>query len=445
MEGLIVRLKCSKVTRNTSCSSRNFLFSHYLCTMSFPLFLARRLFGSQQAQRISRPAIRVAMAGVAVGVAVMIVSVSVITGFKHAVRDKVSGFGSHITLTNALSVRTGEALALRADDSLLTVASGWEAVTHAQRVSLVQGVLKTEDDFLGVGFQGVDQSYDTTFLSQCLMEGSIPAFSDSVSSGGVVLSKEMAEKLRLKKGDRVFAYFISSAGLRPRRFRVDAIYATNVRFFDQSVCFIDRYTANRLNGWERDDVSRVEMRISDFDHVARHWESISKQQEGNTDSEGNPLFFYTIEQQYPQVFSWLGLLDVNVWVILALMIALSAFTMISGLLIIILERTQMIGLLKALGSRDVLIRQTFLWLAALVVGKGVVIGNVIAVVLCLVQQLTYIVRLNPASYYIDYVPIELNVGYLLLINAATLAICVSVLILPSVLVSRIRPARTIRF
>ena len=413
--------------------------------MSLPLFLARRLQGSDDRHRFSRPAIRVAIAGVAIGLAVMIVSVSVIMGFKHAIRDKVAGFGSHILVQNVKAWQTGDAFPLFADDSLMHLLRSDADIRHAQRISEKEGVLKTEDDFLGVTFKGVDEGYDTTFLSQCMKEGTLPVFNSAKSGNEVVLSAEIASKLKLKTGDKVYAYFMSDKGLRPRRFQVAGIYATHVRHFDQTICFIDRYTVNRLNGWQADEVSHVELLTTQFDRVMQTWQRLSDQLHGVTDSEGNTPMVMTIQHLYPQIFSWLDLLDINVWIILALMVALSAFTMISGLLILILERTQMIGTMKALGAHNTTIRHTFLWFAAFVVGRGLLIGNAVGLAICVIQKLTHVVKLNPASYYIDYVPVEVNLFHVLLLNIATLAVCVLVLIIPSFLVSRIHPARTIRF
>ena len=413
--------------------------------MSLPLFLARRLHGGDDRNRFSRPAIRVATAGVAIGLAVMIVSVSVIMGFKHAIRDKVAGFGSHIIVENVEAWKSGEALPLVDDMSLMQRMKGFNGVSHVQRVSEKEGVLKTDDDFLGITFKGIDESYDTTFLSQCVEEGSLPTFSSEKGSNHIVLSQTIANKLHLKVGDKVYAYFLSDKGLRPRRFEVSALYATHVKHFDDMTCFIDRYTINRLYGWEAEEVSRVEMLTTDFEQVTQRWQQVAERLKGTTDSKGNVPMTMTIQHLYPQIFSWLNLLDINVWIILGLMVALSAFTMISGLLILILERTQMIGTMKALGAYNTTIRHTFLWFAVFVVGKGLIIGNVIGLAICFIQQLTHVVSLNPANYYINYVPVEVNIIYILLLNVATLLVCVLVLILPSFLVSRIHPARSIRF
>lgn len=413
--------------------------------MSLSFFLARRLQGGNRRDRFSRPAIRVATAGVAIGLVVMIVSVCVIMGFKHAIRDKVAGFGSHMLVSNVEAWQTGTALPLTADDSLMRRLEAMPDVRHVQRVSVKEGVLKTDADFLGVSFKGVDEHYDSTFLSQCLVAGRVPAFSSEKSSNKVVLSEEIANKLQLKVGDKVYAYFLSDKGLRPRRFTVEAVYATHVKYFDETTCFIDRYTVNRLHGWQATEVSHVEMLTEHFELAMQQWSAMARLLQGNTDSQGRVMMVQTIQQLYPQIFSWLDLLDINVWIILALMVALSAFTMISGLLIIILERTQMIGTLKALGARNTTIRHIFLWFAVFVVGRGLLIGNVIGLVLCFAQQLTHAVSLNPTNYYIDYVPIEVNLFYVLLLNVATLLVCVAVLVVPSFLVSRIHPARSIRF
>ena len=414
--------------------------------MNFPFFIARRIYSDQGDKRkVSRPAIRIATVGVAIGLAVMIVTVSVVLGFKHTIRDKVVGFGSHIQVRNVMTYGGGTQRPIRMDDSLTAVLNGIEGVDHVERFTTTQGILKTDDDFLGVAFKGIGPEYDTSFLKAHLTEGEIPEFSDSTSHYRLLVSKMIADKLRLKASDKVFAYFIDYDDVRTRRYTISGIYETNMTRFDESLCITDLHTANRLNGWRQDQATGVEVRVKDFERLTDTEERFITQINRTADHEGNILTTETIYELYPQVFSWLDLLDINVWIILALMVCVAGFTMISGLLIIILERTQMIGTLKALGARNKTIRKTFLWFAVFIIGQGMLWGNIIGIGIVLVQQYTGLITLDPATYYVSEAPMELNLPFVVLINVATLLICVFVLIAPSFLVSHIHPAKSMRY
>ena len=414
--------------------------------MNLPLFIATRLYKDNGDEReVSRPAIRIAIAGVAIGLAVMIVSVCVVLGFKHTIRDKVIGFGSHINVGALLSIQANEPYPIQMNDSMMAVLSGIEGVKHVQRYAYKQGILKTDSDFLGVMFKGVAEEYDTAFIHQNMVDGSIPSFSSQASKQQIVVSKMIADKLSLKVGDRVFAYFISDVGVRPRKYTIAGIYQTNLSMYDRAICLTDLYSTVKLNGWHDDQVSGAEMTADHFDELEQVEERVIKDVNKTRDSYGETYSSLTIQEMNPQIFSWLELLDVNVWIILALMVCVAAFTMISGLLIIILERTNMIGVLKALGSKNRTVRHAFLWFAAFVVGRGLIWGNIVGLALVILQKTFGIVKLDPATYYVSTVPVELNLYALILLNAATLAVSIFVLIAPSHLVSHIQPARSIRY
>lgn len=414
--------------------------------MNFPLFVAKRIFSQNDTRRqVSRPAIRIATAGVAIGLAVMLLSVFVVLGFKHTIRDKVIGFGAHIQVTNFMSQMSSDQTPIVVNDSMMKVITGIPGVRHAERFAYKQGILKTDSDFLGVLFKGVGPEYDTTFMRQNLVSGSIPHFSDKQSGNKILISKVMADKLRLKANDRIFAYFIDQEGVRMRRFTIEGIYQTNLNQYDQVMCFTDLYTAVKLNGWSEHQVSGAEVKLQDFNKLAEVEQQFVKRINRTTDPQGETYAAQTIRELNPQIFNWLDLLDLNVWIILALMIAVAGVTMVSGLLIIILERTTMIGVLKSLGSRNGTIRHIFLWFATFIIGRGLLIGNLVGLGVALLQKWTGIVRLDPATYYVSTVPVEINVPLLLLINAATLLISVLMLIVPSYLISHIHPARSMRY
>lgn len=410
--------------------------------LNFPLFIAKRIYSDKDDNRkVSRPTIRIATIGVAIGLAVMIVTVSVVLGFKHTIRDKVAGFGSHIQIYNVQA--SGYPICI--DDSTLQAYEGTDGVRHAERIAMTQGILKTDEDFLGVIFKGIGPEYDTTFLSENLVEGELPPFSDSSTKYPLVISKNMANKLRVKTGDRIFAYFIGENDVRARRFTICAIYQTNMKRFDDQICLTDIYATQRLNNWDSLQCTGAELLVNDFEKLKETNWNVLQTLKANADRDGAYSVSYAITDVYPQVFSWLELLDINVWIILGLMIAVAGFTMISGLLIIILERTQMIGILKALGARTSAIRHTFLYFAAFIIARGLLWGNIVGVGIVLLQKYTGIIKLDAQTYYVSEAPMQLHIPLIILLNIATLIISVLVLVVPSFLVSHIHPAQSMRY
>lgn len=413
--------------------------------MRFNLFVAKRLFNDKGGVRnVSRPAIRIATAGVAIGLAVMIVSVCVVLGFKSEIRSKVIGFGSHIQIINYESISSGVSKPVAFPDSLIRELRQVPGVSHIQRFSNKGGILKTDDAFEGILLHGVGAEFNADFLKSNLKEGEIPVFSADSATNRIVVSQTIADRLHLSCGDRVFAYFFDG-NVRARRFTISGIYQTNLSEFDDNMVFTDLYVCNRLNNYATDQYAGVEITVDRFDDVDLVAGSLVGKVNHLVDEYGAGYAAMTIRELYPQIFDWLDLLDVNVWVILILMVAVAGFTMISGLLIIILERTNFIGVMKALGATNRSMRHVFLYFAAFIVGRGLLWGNVLGIGLVVLQYYFNIVHLDPATYYVDAVPVLFNAGYILAINAATAFISVFVLILPSLLVSRIHPAKSIRF
>ncbi len=414
--------------------------------MNLPFFLSRRIYFSEgDHHEVSRPAIRIATIGVAIGLAVMIITVSVILGFKHTIRDKVVGFGSHIQVTNFVTQQTAVPTPIAINDTLIRKFKKIPNVRHVECYTMTQGILKTDSDFLGVAFKGIGEDYDLSFIRQNLQEGTLPTFSSKTSSNKLVISRKMADKLQLHVGDKVYAYFIAYDDVRARRFTVSGIYQSNMKQFDDVLCLTDLRTTTKLNDWEPDQCSGAEILVKDFDRINETNMQVIELIRNHTDRYGETFASQTIFEAYPQIFSWLSLLDVNVWIILALMICVAGFTMISGLLIIILERTQMIGILKALGARNSTVRHTFLWFAAFIISQGLLIGDVIGIGLVVLQQHTGFIHLDPASYYVDTAPMELNIPIVVILNVVTLLISIFVLIAPSYLVSHIQPVKAMQF
>ena len=415
--------------------------------MNWKLFIARRIYQTKEKEgdrNVSKPAVRIAMVGIAIGLAVMILSMAVVVGFKHEVRDKVIGLGADILVTSLDVVQPYQVTPVVGDDSLISALEKMPGVKHVQRYATKPGMIMTSDNFQGIVLKGIGQEYDTTFLHRHLQEGHIPAFTDSVSSNQVLVSKTIADRLGVRVGDKLYTYYLEN-NIRARRLTVAGIYQTNFSSYDDLFLLTDLRTVERLNNWEPGQVGGLEIQVTDYDLLDETNGYILSSLDKKTDKYGGRYYAQTIEEVYPQIFAWLDLLDVNVWVILVLMVGVAGFTMISGLLIIILERTNMIGVLKALGADNTAIRKVFLSFAVFLIRKGMLWGNVIALTCCAVQYFFRPVRLDPAVYYIDAVPIELNLWIWLLLNAGTLIVSVLMLVGPSYLISRIHPARSIRF
>ncbi len=416
--------------------------------MNFPLFIARRISGKTILNtKVSRPAVSIAIAGVAIGLAVMIITVSVVIGFKHTIRNKVFGFGGHITLAEYFSIQgmDQEQHPIEINDSLCHELYKIKGIKNIQRYTYAQGIFKTDNDFLGIILKGINSDYDTTFIHSNMIEGSIPQYSKTKNKNLIVISKTIADKLNLKLNDRIFAYFLNEKGFLPRRFKICGIYETNLKQYDSQICLSNIYTVNKINGWKSNQYSGAEIIVKNIDDLNKIAYNISKKIRGKRDNYGNRYSSATVMEQNPQIFSWLNLMDLNVWIIFVLMIAVACVTMISGLLIIILERTQMIGLLKAIGGRNSQIRHIFLWLASFIICKGLLWGDIIGIGLVLFQQFTSAISLDEKIYYVNTVPVELNIPIVIALNIATLFICLIILIIPSYLISHIAPAKTMKY
>lgn len=414
--------------------------------MNWKLFIARRIYRSsgKSGREATNPAIRIAMAGIAIGLAVMIVSVAVVVGFKNQVRDKVVGLASEVIITSLDDAQLYMTQPVAASDSLLDALTNKEGVEHAQRFTTKPGMIMTDDNFQGMILKGVGQEYDMDYLRNHLLEGEIPQFADTASTGKVIISKSISDKLHIKTGDKIYTYFVDD-NIRARRLTVSGIYQTNFSAFDDFFLLTDIYTVNRLNGWKPDQVSGIELDVKDYSQIDNVNDEIRSDILEYTDKYGQNYFSRTIVEANPQIFAWLDLLDLNVWVILILMTGVAGFTMISGLLIIILERTNMIGVLKAMGADNTSIREIFLSFSVFLIGRGMLWGNVIGVSLCLIQFFFEPFKLDPTIYYLSSVPVELNILYYILLNVFTLLVSVLMLIGPSYLISRIHPAKSIKF
>ncbi len=429
--------------------------------MSLPYFLAKRIHFSKgdDSQRVSPPAIRIAISGVAIGVAVMLITVGIVVGFKEEVRQKVIDFSGHLQMQALVSNSTFELPPVCVSDTMLSFVTRKVEVERVERFVTKPAVIKTDDDFLSVVVKGVEseevKGYGLRVKGEEGEESEEDGEADEWSDRDVILSKTIADKLNLKIGDQATFYFVQTdkdadpfalgaenTKVKARKLTVKDIYETHFSEIDQQMVIGSLSLMQQVSGWDDDMYSAVSITLKDFDQM--YDASLIINQMRLIDRQGVPLYVQTIDQLNPTVFSWLALLDTNVWVILILIAAVAAFTMISGLLIIILERTQMIGILKAQGMDNRTLRKVFLWVALFLIGKGLLWGNLIGLVLCLVQWKWHIVKLDPTNYYLEWVPIHLSVPMIVLINAGTILITLLVLIGPSALVAKISPTKAIQ-
>lgn len=404
------------------------------------LFIAKRIFSVKELGSLSRPAVRVAIVSIVLSIAVMIVSVAIVTGFQNEIRDKVIGFGAHIQISKFDSNESMEAQPIDKNQTFYPSFDTVPGIRHIQVYATKAGIIKTDDQMEGVVLKGIGSDFDWSFFKNRIVDGKTFDVKDSVKSKDVIISKLLAGRLKLKTGDSIRMYFIMKDQTQPkgRKFHVSGIYETGLEEFDKIYVIGDIAQIQSLNKWTKNQVAGFEVILNDFNDL----DEMSEFVYGNI---GYDLDSKNIEQLNPQIFDWLGLQDMNVIIILTLMIIVAAINMISCLLILILERTTMIGTLKALGAKNVSIRKIFLYTAANLIGKGLLWGNIIAIVLCLVQQQFGIITLPQESYYVSTVPINLNIFHLLLLNAGTLLVCMVILIIPSFIISKISPVKAIRF
>lgn len=414
--------------------------------MRWESFIARRIYLDKDKKReVSPPAVRLAIAGVAMGLAVMILSVAIVIGFKQEIRNKVIGFGSHVRISAFSSNTSYETPPIQYSDSLERVLQSYPEIARIEPYATKPGIFKTDDHYMGIVFKGVTRQYDWQFYKQHLVAGDIPQLSDSAASLEIMLSHTIASKLQLDVDDSVLGYFVDGQRVRARKFTVSGIYKTDLADYDNIFVLGDAWQVQQIEGWVFDQYSGIELRLHDFDKIDEMTYRLYQDLLATPDFYGTHYYVQSVRELNMVFFGWLELLDMNVWIILILMAVVAGFTMISGLLIIILENASMIGTLKAIGASNRSIRRIFLNIAIYLVGRGLLWGNVVGLSLCLLQKHFHILKLNPEAYYIPYVPIELNMWYILLLNAASLAVSMLMLLGPSYIVALIRPAKTIKF
>lgn len=409
------------------------------------LFIATRLtFNKDARSSFSGPIIRISIIGIALSLAVMIIAVSTVTGFKNEIRRKITGFGSHIQIINYDANNSFETEPISRFQSFIPALESIQGVSHIQVFATKPGIIKTKTDIQGAIAKGVGSDFDWSFFSSNLVDGEIFTVSDTSRTNMVLISKYFSDLLNLKTGDRFAMYFIDDQP-RGRSFTVSGIYRTSLVEFDKQFILADIGHLQHLNGWDSSQVSGFEILTTNYKELDRITSQVFNIAGVHFNPDGTKLRVINIRERYPQIFDWLGLIDKNVWVLLGLMLIVSVFNMISGLLIIILDRTSMIGILKALGMTNRNIRSIFLYQSVYIMVRGLFWGNLAGLFICLIQYHFRILTLNPESYFLEFVPVNFNLTYIILLNVGTLFVTLAVLMLPSMVIARIDPSKTIRF
>jgi len=413
--------------------------------VNIDVFIAKRFFRDKSNnQRVSKPIVSIAVVGVALGIVVMILSVAIVTGFKSEIRNKITGFGSHIKIVNYDTNTSLETAPIKKNQNFYPSIDTVKGINHIQPYAIKGGILKTKENFQGGILKGVDENFKWSFFKRNILDGETFQVTDTAKTNKILISKYFANLLKLKTGDPVAMYFVDNPP-RMRKFIISGIYDTGLEDFDKKFILADIKHVQKLNGWDENQISGFEIILDEFDEIKNLSNHIRNDYTYPLFSEGTKLKVLPITSEFPQIFDWLNIIDVNVWVILTLVILVAGFNMISGLLIIILERTSMIGLFKAMGSTNWSIRKIFLYLSSLLIGKGMLWGNIIGIALCLIQNEFGIIKLDPATYYLEVVPINLKIMHIVLLNIGSLIITVIMLIIPSYIIAKISPIKTIRF
>lgn len=415
--------------------------------MNTELFIAKRLFsGKKKEKNISAQIVTIAVASISLGLAIMLVAVSVLFGFKSQIREKIVGFSSHFQVVNFDANNSYETQPIEMAPNILSDFRNAPGVQHIQFYATKPGIIKTDDHIHGIVLKGVDAQFDWSFFNKNLKEGMLPLLTDTAPSNDVLVSQKVANLLNLKTNDPLYCYFYDEANklYRNRRFQISGIYDTGFNDFDQLFVMADLKQVQRLNGWSETQVSGFEIQVDNSDNLELYLPDLHNITLLHASDEVM-LKVSTVVERNSLLFDWLSVLDLNVWVLIVLMLVVAGINMVSGLLVIILERTQMIGILKALGQTNFSIRKVFLYLSALLATRGLLWGNLIGLGLCAVQLFTGVLRLDPASYYLDTVPVLLQIWPVVLLNVGTLLAIVSMLIIPTLFISKITPVEAIRF
>ena len=408
--------------------------------MNISFFIAKRLFSTKENNNnYTRPIISIAVLAISLSVSLMMISLIILKGFKNEIYNKVTGFGSHIKITKLTDNQSFENYPINFDDQLYSEILNNANVTNIQKVATKAGIIKNNEEILGVVLKGVGNDYDHSFLKSNLIEGNTLLISeDSLQkSNDIVVSESIARKIGCSVGDKLSIYFMDNP-VRVRKLNVIGVYNTGLSEFDDLLVFGDIKQIQKLNNWNSSQIGAYEVSLKDLKFLEDEAEKIYQNLDFNLNTT-------TIKQSYPQIFDWLALQDLNIIVIITLMLIVGSVNMITALLIIILEKTQFIGLLKSLGASNKIIRRVFLYNSLYLISRGLFFGNLIALGFAVLQQKFSFISLDPEIYFMDTVPVSIDFLPLLYLNIGTIIICYVFLIVPSFIVSKISPVKALRF
>ncbi len=413
--------------------------------MNTERFLARRFIRNQVGEKkYTMPIIKLSVISIALSLAVMLISVAIVTGFKEEIRNRVIGFSSHIQIKNFDLNNSYETSAIDRNQDFLPALNSIPGIKHIQVFATKPGMIKTKTDVQGIVVKGIGSDFNWDFFKQNMVEGEPFIVNDSTRTNNVVISKKLANLLNLKLHDE-FAMFFIDERPRMRRFKIGGIYETSLEQFDMQIMLVDIGHIQRLNQWDKNTVGGFEILIDNFDNIDYLTYLVKEQVEFKYSEDGEKLQVNNIINTYPQIFDWLNLIDMNVWVILVLMICVAIINMISGIIILILDRTFSIGLLKALGTNNQSLRKVFLYQASHLIIKGLLWGNAISLTLLILQDKFHLIKLNQSSYFIDYAPVNINIFHILIVNIAALIIIFLFMMLPVMIVAKVQPVKTLRY
>lgn len=416
--------------------------------MNVNLYIARRIFSSKDNRnQLSSRIVNIALFGIVLGLIVLILSVAIVVGYKSEVGRKVIGFSSHLQIVNLDSNQSFETSPISQNQPFLNDLREIDGIRHVQIFATKPGVIRASDEMQAVVLKGIGPDFDWSFFQENKVAGETFEVQDTIRSNKIWVSKKIADLLKLGLGDDLTMFFIheSETVPRQRKFQIAGIYQTSLEEFDRMFVLVDINHIRKLNNWASDEVSGFEILVKDFNSLDDQEKAAHQLLLRYTSPDSPVLQVVSIKEKYRSIFDWLNLLDMNVWVILALMVLVAGFNMVSGLLVIILERTQMIGILKAMGARNWSIRKVFLYFSVMLVAKALILGNILGIGICLLQQYTHFIKLDPASYYLEYVPIHLTILHVVLLNAGTIIATFLMLIVPSYFITRVSPEKSIRF
>lgn len=400
--------------------------------------IARRIvFGSKESRALSQPVVKLAITSVALGIAIMIIAVMVVRGFQNEISNKAVGFGMHIRISNFDRNNSFEEEPFDSNQPFVNKIAADPAVKSISSFATKAGIVKTKEEIQGIVLKGVDKDFDNSFFSNKIISGKFFNPADSSQANDVIISIKLASLLKLKLNDNLSVYFIQQPP-RVRKLKITGIYETGLEEFDKTFAICNINILRKLNDWNANDVGGFEVTL----HSIKNLDKVSTKIYNET---GFHFKTETIRELYPQIFNWLDLLNMNVVIIIILMIAVAGINMISTLLILILENTRLIGIMKAMGASNASMRKIFILVAAYIIGIGILTGNAVAFLLCTLQNKFGWITLDQQSYYLDKVPVDFSLPQVLLLNIGAIVICIAMMLLPAMLVTRISPVKAIRF